>query len=299
MTSSSGAIYLQAISDNNFNTNVAHPAFVKRHPKLLFDGAHNNAHNSQGTYKPFVDLMTSDGYIVAANKAALSKKSLAGHDVLAIVNALGPSGQNESSPFTNEECDAVREWVNGGGTLLLVSDHAPFSAAASDLAKRFGVEITKGFTIDAVHYNKESLDQTQLVFSRDNGLLAEHPITRGRDATERINRVISFSGTSLQGPPGSAELLKLSETAKDVLPPDRKSASPDEPPADHKTVSARGKAQAIALQFGKGRVVVVGEAAMLTAQVTPQGLRFGMNVRVFDNRQLALNIMHWLSGLLK
>jgi hypothetical protein len=44
--------------------------------------------------------------------------------------------------------------------------------------------------------------------------------------------------------------------------------------------------------------VVLGEAAMLTAQVAPKGFRFGMNVSGTDNRQLALNIMHWLSGLI-
>jgi hypothetical protein len=52
------------------------------------------------------------------------------------------------------------------------------------------------------------------------------------------------------------------------------------------------------LQFGKGRVVVLGEAAMLTAQLTRDDKPFGMQVAGIDNRQLALNIMHWLSRLL-
>jgi hypothetical protein len=54
------------------------------------------------------------------------------------------------------------------------------------------------------------------------------------------------------------------------------------------------------MSFGKGRVVVLGEAAMLSAQLTgPGGMKFGMNHPGIDNRQLALNIVHWLSGLLK
>lgn len=53
------------------------------------------------------------------------------------------------------------------------------------------------------------------------------------------------------------------------------------------------------MKFGKGRVVALGEAAMLTAQLgganqTP----FGMNRPGTDDRQLALNIMHWLSKLI-
>jgi hypothetical protein len=53
------------------------------------------------------------------------------------------------------------------------------------------------------------------------------------------------------------------------------------------------------MQFGKGRVVVIGEAAMLTAQVVGSArLPLGMNYPGNDNRQLALNIMHWLTGAL-
>ena len=59
-----------------------------------------------------------------------------------------------------------------------------------------------------------------------------------------------------KGPEGSAAFLKLAETAVD-----RPSFNSKE------KVSASGRAQAVALQFGKGRVVVLGEAAMLTAQV--------------------------------
>ncbi|PYS32009.1 MAG: hypothetical protein DMF75_13160 [Acidobacteria bacterium] len=69
---------------------------------------------------------------------------------------------------------------------------------------------------------------------------------------------------------------------------------------ENAAISAAGRAQGIAFNFGKGRAVVFGEAAMLSAQVTgPNGMKFGMNRPGIDNRQLALNIMHWLSGLLK
>ena len=55
-----------------------------------------------------------------------------------------------------------------------------------------------------------------------------------------------------------------------------------------------GQAQGLAAAWGKGRVVVLGEAAMLTAQVD-RGVPFGMNSPGSDNRQFALNAMHWLS----
>jgi hypothetical protein len=45
--------------------------------------------------------------------------------------------------------------------------------------------------------------------------------------------------------------------------------------------------------------VVLGEAAMLSAQVAVDGtFKMGMITGGIDNKQLALNILHWLSGLL-
>jgi hypothetical protein len=293
-----GAMAPQSL-DPNFNSRVSRPAFTKRHPKVLFDEAHNNADTAQGRYKPFADLIGNDGYQIVPNGRALSKGALNGYDVVVIVNAAGPGTQAEASAFTDAECDSLSEWVRAGGALLLITDHLPFSAAVSGLAKRFNVEITKGYTVDPINFDKESGDQTELLFSRENGLLGEDAITQGRDATERLNRIITFSGTSLKGPADSDVFLKLADTAKDVLPPAPKKTKPEEALPDHQQVSASGRAQGLALRFGKGRVVVLAGAAMLTAQVAPRGFRFGMNVSGLDNRQLALNIMHWLSGLLR
>jgi hypothetical protein len=63
-------------------------------------------------------------------------------------------------------------------------------------------------------------------------------------------------------------------------------------------MSAAGRAQGLALEVGAGRVVVLGDAGMLRAQRERNGNQVGMNVPGYDNRQLALNIMHWLSRIL-
>jgi len=61
-------------------------------------------------------------------------------------------------------------------------------------------------------------------------------------------------------------------------------------------VPAAGWAQGLALEQGRGRVVVLGEAAMLSARLRRFDRKpVGMNVPGYDNRQLALNIMHWLT----
>jgi hypothetical protein len=206
-------------------------------------------------------------------------------DVLVISNALGGDGGDASRPaFTEAECDAVSEWVKAGGRLLLVADHAPFGDAAQILAKRFGVDMSRGYTFEGPTPTGQS---TALSFTRENGRLGDHFIVNGRSQTERVNRVRTFTGQSLKGPEGSVAFLKLGDDAKDVSTPDDKNAT-----------SAAGRAQGLAFVVGRGRVVVMGEAAALSAQITgPERRPMGMNAPGNDNRQLALNIMRWLAGV--
>ena len=289
-------------ADASFNTKVAHPAYGNEHPKVLFDEAHHNIHTASGLYKPFADLITNDGYQVTRNKEPFSQKTLGGYCVLIIANALGVNESNDDPAFTEDECNTVRDWVQASGSLLLITDHAPTGAAAENLAKRFGVEMSKGMTEDSTNYDNESGDTSQLVFTRGNGLLLEHPIAQGRDASEKINKVMTFTGQSLKAPENGAALLKLGESARNraAMIKVEKSGGDTRVLINYGTpVPATGYAQAIALQFDKGRVVVLGEAAMLTAQLDGKTNRpFGMNVQGIDNRQFALNIMHWLTRLL-
>ena len=296
----------QQVADSTFDARVAKPAYTASHPRVLFDEAHHNFHTTTGRYKPFATLIANDGYHVTANPASLTRPLLDGHDVLVIANAAGEGWDSDSGlvhpAFMSDECDAVRDWVRAGGALLLIADHAPFGTSAETLAQRFGVSMGKGYTIDSTHADPESRNPSCLVYSRANGLLGDHTITRGRDSTERVARVIAFTGQSLQGPPGSVAFLKLGDHARD-LPLRTFASARSWSLALKDTQPAAGRAQGIAFTFGKGRVVVLGEAAMLSAQVVlrPGGgvaFRMGMNHPGIDNRQLALNIMHWLSGAL-
>ena len=145
------------------------------------------------------------------------------------------------------------------------------------------------FAVDQQNFDKESENPGFIVYTRASGRLADHPITRGRNEAERVNKIIAFTGQSLKGPADSFAFMKLADTANDLMP------GPNTTPT-----SAAGRAQGIAMSFGKGRVVVLGEAAMLSAQIAgPNQMPFGMNRPGLDNRQLAINIVHWLSRLLK
>lgn len=286
-----GLTSAQQAPDPEFNTSVENSAYKKDSPRVMFDEAHHNFHTMEGRFKPFVDVLMNDGYRVILNRQPFTKATLSSYKILVISNALGAEDLDEEGAdkpaFTDEEIKAVHDWVKDGGALLLIADHAPFGGAAAALASQFGVDMSKGYTFD--EKNAVAGTPSHLIFSRENKLLGSHSILEGRNEKERINLLRSFTGQSLKGPEDSVAILKLADTATDS--PDFQAQNP---------VSAAGRAQAVALKFGKGRVLVQGEAAMLSAQVSGQeNRRMGMNVPGNDNKQYVLNLMHWLSGLLK
>ncbi len=300
----------QQVADPNFNAKVAKPAYTRNHPTVVIDEAHSNFHTATGRYKPFADLLTSDGYDVVRGTDRFAKESLKRAAVLVISNAAAPDATADSSAqaFTEAECDVVRDWVSSGGSLLLIADHTPFGSAAASLASRFGIAMGKGFVFDFSHADS---GPAVLAFSKENGLLGSHVILRGRDATEAIGRVVSFTGQSLSVPDGATALLKLGSTAHEAPTRTELQAALGGSGEKSETIAAHsrpvpGRAQGIAMKVGKGRLVSLGEAAMFSAQVfkalngdTEQEFKMGMNVAGNDDRQLALNVLHWLSGLLK
>src|SRR6266550_3227620 len=170
------------MADPNFNAKVDKPAYRKSGPRVLFDEAHNNFHTTTGRYKPFADLVRNDGYQVVPNKQPFTLDVLKGYRILIISNALGaplmsaPGASNAA--FTEEESDAVRDWVRRGGSLLLIADHAPMGSANQVLAKRFGVDMSKMFTVDEQNFDKASENPGFIVYTRESGRLGDHPVTR-------------------------------------------------------------------------------------------------------------------------
>jgi len=294
-------------ADTSFDASVAHPAYEGAvRPRVTIDEAHRNFHTAGGRYKPFADLVTQDGYRVKAGRDTFTHEALRATDVLVISNAMGPDEHRDSAAFTPGEVRAVREWVEGGGSLLLIADHWPMGGASAKLSEAFGVDMSQGVTEDTVHCALSTdgsgrKEPTTLSFTRENHLLLDHPVTSGRRPDERVGSVETFTGQSLCVPPGATAFLRLGSTASD-----RKPGTPRLEKRGGDTVltmeygdpeNASGRAQGVALPFGKGRVVVLGEAAMMTAQISGDGHPFGMNVPGNDDKKLALNILHWLSRL--
>jgi len=266
-----------------------------KHPRVVIDRAHHNAHTARGKYRPFAEMLRMDGCEVKNGLHRFSKDSLEKTRLLVIVNAAGAGhptlmginlpikekGQREDPAFSSAEIEAVRTWVENGGSLLLIADHSPYGAASARLAEAFGVHMHQGFT----EIPDEKSDPME--FSRENQRLADHAIVNGTDSSTAVNRIYTFTGQSLDGPANATRLMSLPANAIEYVP-----VESGEGRQEMKEEKA-GNAQGLAFEYGKGRVVVLGEAAMLTAQVYKDD-HFGMNTPGCDNQQFALNIVHWL-----
>ncbi len=287
-------------ADLDYDTRVVNPAFAGQGPRVLFDQAHRNSHSASGRYRPFANLLRSDGCRVQPANSQITDDLLSKADIYVCVNARGPKDDASKPAFTESECDTMERWVKNGGALLLVADHHPCGTAAAALAGKFGVVMTDGWTDDEANARAGSGDPGQLLFARDKGSLGDHAITLGRNESERVSVVETFTGQSLVPPSGAVVLMPLADSAVDRVPVSSTSQTTgttttttfetDDRPAE-------GHCQGLAMRHGKGRVVVLAEAAMLTAQ-EQEGRKFGMNAPGNDNRQFTLNTIRWLAGAL-
>jgi hypothetical protein len=276
----------QQRSDVSFTPKISRPAYSVAGPVVAVDQAHNNFHTLSGRYAPLGQLLAADGYRVEISTQQFSPQTLTGVNVLVIANARGPTPG--ASAFDSDEMAAIRAWVEGGGSLFLISDQAPFGTAAARLAETLGVNMGVGYVASQDHGRITS----QILF-RKNGLTS-HPIMDGRDTSERASSVRSYTGQSLGIPARGTGLLLLPTDALEVEGQSQVAALSrgEKVPAR----PASGRAQAVAFNLGRGQVVIAGEAAMFTKQIIPGIGRVGLSAE--DDQQFNLNILHWLSHLI-
>ncbi|KGJ88013.1 hypothetical protein ND16A_2566 [Thalassotalea sp. ND16A] len=281
----------QQLGDNNFKPKNTTSTFSKTEsPLVLLDEAHHNFHTMDGRYQPFVKILQSDGYLVKKNKALFSKESLAHADILVISNALSAKNVKHwslpnYSAFSREEIEAVYHWVKDGGSLFLIADHMPFPKAAEGMAAIFGFQFNNGYV--------EDLNNKEQMFEQSRGTLAAHPILIGTGSKEEIKAVKAFTGQAFLSPPNAKPLLVFADSAISLMP--KKSWKF---PQGTPEISVNGWHQGATLEFHQGRVVIFGEAAMFTAQMSGKAKR-KMGViadGAEQNEQFLLNIMLWLAG---
>ena len=284
----------QQIADINYNPKIENPAYLPgKGPIVFIDEGHNNFHTKNGRYKAFSNLLERDGYNVKAYKGTFKKKDLEKGEILVISNAvnevnIGKWYLPNPSAFTKAEIETIRQWIFEGGSLFLIADHMPMGGAAKDLAKVFDFEFTNGFAFD-------TLSRGPSFFNIEEKTLNESIITTGRNPSERVRQIATFTGQAFQIPEDAIPILTFNNKYVNFLPDTAWIFN-----ENTTKYNVEGWSQGAYKEYGKGKVVVFGEAAMFSAQLAgPQKRKMGMNNEVApENYQLLLNIIHWLDGKL-
>jgi hypothetical protein len=262
--------------------------FIPRYPQgsgpvVLIDEAHNNFHTREGRYAPFASILTRYGLQVASLTEPISDEALAQVDLLVISNPIHVSDLGNwvlpnPSAFTEAEVSALKKWVEKGGKLFLIADHMPFGGAAGTIGQAFGFEFGNGF---AQNPSVRGWD----LFTKSNGALIEHKITRG------IDQVATFTGQAFTIPDEAEGILRFPSGYISQRPDTAWRFKPETPRVD-----IEGQYQGALMNFGKGRLAVFGEAAMFTTQLAgEQKFKVGMNARGAEqNAPFLINLLDWL-----
>jgi hypothetical protein len=288
-------LFSQQVADTAYNPVIHNPAYDPgKGPVVFIDEGHNNFHTKNGRYIAFSKLIERDGYVVRAYPGLFKKKELSGGKILVIANALNEMNVVNwflptPSAFTKAELEVVNQWVKDGGSLFLIADHMPMAGAAKDMAAGFGFGFSNGFAFDTISRGPS-------FFNLKEKTLIESIITTGRDSTERTEQIVTFTGQGFQIPADATPILLFNKNYMNMLP-DTAWVFTEKT----QKFNIGGWSQGAYKKYGKGRIVVFGEAAMFTAQLAgPEQMKVGMNSEVApQNHKLLLNIIHWLDGKLE
>jgi hypothetical protein len=313
-------LHAQQIPDTVFAVPNEHPMYESgTGPVVCIDAAHHNFHTLEGRYHAFGRLVRGDGFQTRSLEQSSDEFTLENCDVVVVAGAL--AAQNavvEGDPeatrslwdyphppaFEPAEVRALIKWLHEGGALLLIMDHAPFPGAVSDLAALVGVVPLNGGAMyrlfgepdpDAIGTVAQEVGYSPEQLRRalgEPGGLGDHPILRGREGIDRpVRSIMTFGGTAFLPSEGVQPLLILPTEAFGLV------STPDISQELWPRYRMADWVAGGAVETGQGRAVVLGEAAMCTAQLQGvDGSPMGMNHPLAgSNPQFCLNVVRWLA----
>lgn len=329
--------------DVEYRHSSTDPAYAEgTGPIVCIDKAHFNYHTAAGIYWPFARLLRDDGIRVSRFRFTFDTGALSDCQILVIANAQAPDntigfGSPSShwayphgTALTSAEIVALISWVERGGALLLIADHAPLPAAVSDLALLLGVHMLDG---DALAGERERTDS--IVFGTVDedvwrasdeqlraaagvqllrryrgvpaspGAWADHPIVEGRDSDERVEWIVAFGGQAFLASDDWRPISVFGPGAVGLIPLNLNFEADEW--GDGPLISIEGWLHGATRLLGDGRVAVLGEGGMCTAQfddldgeLVGPVLPYGFNASYApQNAQFCLNVVHWLAGLIQ
>lgn len=269
------------------------PAFASQQgPRLLIHRA-VSPYVQRGSFEPFKILAESDGFQVAYLNEPVTSANLAGTDLFIIANAYTRNYKNYStleapSVYTDDEIAMLVEWVKKGGSMLILADHSPFAGGTIQLANAFGFTYMTGIAI-----SKNSLSErinSHIDFTKENKLLAEHPITDGSSGRKPISHFYAFEGQAIIPPSQATSILTIPSYFETLLGFDPEVDFYSSPRLD-----SGGLSQGATLEFGNGRLMIMGETGGFTAQIIDGIAGTGFEEPVADeNKEFVLAALRWL-----
>lgn len=230
---------------------------------ILFDSGHaQDAGNAdwliQGGYSDFADLLSKHGYDVHESQEPLTLEVLQLYDVLVI-----PEPNNL---FSDIEQNAIIEYIQNGGSVFFIGNHleADRNRNGTDAVRIFNQFVDQlGFRFEDANIMEANLSAEPV-----KGEYKKHPITY------KINEMAIWSGTSIE-----------------ILEPDKVSGL---------IFFYKWNYGQPALAFGnhgQGKFVAVGDSAIFDdGSGTKPHENLHKGIIEYDHKQLALNIINWLSG---
>jgi uncharacterized membrane protein len=226
---------------------------------ILYDKSHKEA-SFKNYYTDLTNYLNKAGEAMdVLRNTPITAEALSAYDVFIV--------SFPQHNFNEKEIDIAVNFVEEGGGLFLVGEEWNFNRFKSNLnslSKRFDITFNDDEVLDPVNRVLNSPDRIgDYYFSIKE--LEEHPITEG------VDELNIYGGCSLKVNSHSKIIVRGSKhcySSEGYYKPG------DCPPL------------LTSLEFGKGRVVCLGDGSMLRNSFINEG----------DNKKLAVNIIRWLSN---
>lgn len=276
--------------DNDYDFQFV-PVTVKHNKLIKIDSQHHSlyaGHLHQFQDQGALKIMQRDGFRIDYINEKINSEVLSNTDILFMAGI----GQKEVQPgnwqseLSKDEISSVVAWVQGGGSLLLLTGHFPRGSGAKPLLDSLGVQYFPGYAHHEKFPGRDSFC-SWFVFTPAEGLRS-HPLIKRQGVS--ISKVKFLCGSALSrrnedvvlAMPENTRILKSAQNSKQV--------------ASQK----QSYAAMIAFNFGSGRVVVASDLGLFRNWVgkDDKGIYYvTLNDPDADNAALLVNTLRWLAKI--
>lgn len=254
-------------------------------PNAVWDETEFRYAHSQSANRLLMNLLPHDFRFRLAHDGALSLDLLRAHDILyfnvpTAITTGSSKTERELPRLRGPEVEALTTWLEEGGGILMVGEHNNAYDNVEVLRpflEQFGVEIAIAYAVETGR-GRYAMDYGGYILTIRE--FARHWITGGV-------RMASWSGGAPFTKETKGGVAFLSKTGfidyGDYVT--KKPSKGSNHRVDEGEYQGPGIPLVVALEVGKGRLVVVGDHNMLGNQWLGVG----------DNRRFGMNIMQWLA----